>query len=63
MSYPSKIKCTIKQEDCEEAWKLNRFGFCAFSKFENGRCYCIKHLPCRCPFIWLNDSIWRYIDG
>jgi hypothetical protein len=62
MSYPSLKKCVVKQNECNECWKLNRFGFCAFSEFHNSNCYCIKHPPCRCPHIWIIDSIWRFIE-
>jgi len=63
MTYPSKKQCVVKQEECSEFKETNVFGFCKDVLFENGRCYCKKHLPCRCPYIWLIESIWRVIDG
>lgn len=63
MSYPSKRKCEIKQEECPEFKETNVFGFCKEVIFKNGRSYCNNHLPCRCSYIWLIDSIWRYIEG
>jgi len=62
MSYPSLKDCVVKQNECVDAWKLNRFGFCVFSEVHNSNFYCIKHRPCRCPFIWKIHSIWREIE-
>jgi hypothetical protein len=62
MSYPSTKNCVIKQNECNEYTEINQFGFCKDSVFYNSNAYCKKRFDLRCPFIWITNSIWRFID-